>query len=73
MSSCNAFKFICKLNAFKHTYILTLERDEGRERETFIYCSTRFYLQWLSHVCALIWDGTCNLGVWTTELPGHSQ
>ena len=38
------------------------EREERRERETLICCSTRLCINWLIVVCALTGDGTHDLG-----------
>ena len=39
------------------------EKEEGRERETLICCSTYLCIHWLLLVCALTGDQTCNLGI----------
>ena len=44
-------------------YLLTVEREERRERETFICCSTYLCIYWLILVRALTGDQTHTLGV----------
>ena len=54
---------VCQLHLHNFVFVIFLEREEGRERKTSIYCSTNLCIHWLILLCALMRDWTRNLGI----------